>query len=197
MRPARLVLLAPALLLALMLGMPAGVLAADPVVVTGTVVRAGSPVTGVAVAVSITGSDQILSATTDDAGAFSVQVDAGIGDELQVFATGQTSRSEPDANGCVTSETPTGHLVVTLDSLTPAQLVVPLDTVVTGTACGATATPHRTARPHRSTHPGATPPSTDAVGGGRTSGSGTGLPFVVVVLTLAGAGSLALVRRRA
>jgi hypothetical protein len=197
MRSARLALLLPIVLLATLIGTPAGVLAADPLVVTGKVVRDGSAVTGVAVTVSVTGSDQVASATTDDLGAFSVQVEAGVGDELQVFATGQTSRSDPDANGCVTSETPTGHLVVTLDSLQPAPLVVLLDKVVTGTACGATATPHPTARPHRTTHAGATPPSTDAIPGGGTPGSGTGLPIVVAVLTLAGAVSLALVRGRA
>ena len=60
MRRARLALLVPVALLAALLAMPAGVLAADPVIVTGTVVRDGQPVTGVRVTVNVAGDDTLI-----------------------------------------------------------------------------------------------------------------------------------------
>ena len=67
-RPAVLVVLAA---LVALLAMPAVALAADPVTVTGTVVRDGAPVVGVEVVVSVTGTDVIASTATDEQGAFS------------------------------------------------------------------------------------------------------------------------------
>ncbi len=184
MRSARSALLALAALTAALLA-PAGVLAADVVTVTGTVVHGGAPVTGVEIVVSVTGSDQILSATTDEAGAFSIQVEGGGDTVLQVYATGQTSRSDPDVAGCVTSETPVGSLSVTIEALPPPPLVVPLDEVITGTVCSATARPE------------VTPPATDTVRAGPVRSSGGGTPAILAGLALLVAGSLSLARRRA
>src|SRR4051794_11532680 len=85
-----------------LLAVPAAALAADPVTVSGTVVRGGTPVNAAQVVVHVTGSDQLAATTTDEQGAFSVTVDAEVGAEVQIDVTGQTSRSGPDAQGCVT-----------------------------------------------------------------------------------------------
>ncbi len=186
MRRARLVVLAPVALLAALLAAPSGVLAADAVTVTGTVVRDGAPVTGVAVVVTVTGGDVIASGNTDEGGAFSIDIEAIVGDQVQVSATGQTFRSEPDARGCVHTETPVGRLSTTLEAIPPAPLEVALDQLLTGTVCGATGSPR------------ITPPATDALVGAHGGGSVSGgsLLLVLGVLALAGAGSWVLAARR-
>jgi hypothetical protein len=189
MRQARLTLVAVATVLALLVAAPAGALAADSVTVTGTVVRDGQPVIGVEVVVSVTGSDMIASTATDEHGAFALDVEAGIGSELQVFATGQTSRSDPDAQGCVRTETPIGHLTATIEALPPAPLTVPLDTVITAKVCTATGTPGPTPR--------VTPPSTDLDASRPAGGSSAGLLIVLGLLAITGGASLTLARRRA
>ena len=166
-----------------LLAMPSAALAADPVSVSGTVVRDGAPVTGVQVVVSVTGSDQIVAATTDEAGAFAVQVEAEVGSEVRIDATGQTSRSEPDAQGCVRIETPAGELTFTIEALPLAALEVPLDDELTGVVCAPTATP------------GVTPPSTDVPANGAARPSGTGLLLVLGVLAILAGGMIALARR--
>ena len=184
MRRARLALLVPVALLAALLAMPAGVLAADPVIVTGTVVRDGQPVTGVRVTVSVAGDDTIAQATTDEAGAFSVEVEAVVGSEVSVSATGQTFTSDPDANGCIESETPVGSLTATLDAIPPAPLTVNLDQLRTSKVCGATASPR------------ITPPATDSIFAPRPGSTpGGGVLVVLGILALVGGGSLALTRR--
>ena len=186
MRRTRLAVLAPVALLIALLGIPATALAADPVTVTGSVVRDGAPVAGVDVTISVTGGDQVVSATTDDAGVFSADLVIGVGDELSLFATGQTSSSNPDSEGCVRSETPIGSLKVTIDELPPAALEVQLDQVLSGTVCTATGKPE------------ITPPSTDAVSrGGSSHGSGSGLVLALVLLAVVATGALAAGRRRA
>lgn len=172
-------------LVAMLLALPAGVAATGTVTVGGTVVHDGTPVTGVDVVVSVTGSDVIAAATTDENGAFSVELEAAAGDTVRVYATGRTSRSDPDAQGCVRTETPIGSLESVIDAIPPAPLVVALDQVVTGKVCTATAKPR------------VTPPATDAGGVRRAGGTGGGLLLVLGMLALAGAGSLALARRRA
>lgn len=167
-----------------LLALPSGVLASDGVTVTGSVVRDGAPVTGVDIVVSVTGTDLIVSAATDENGMFTATVEAGVGSEIQVFATGRTSRSEPDRNGCVTSETPIGQLTATIDAVPPAPLTVTLDTVLSSTVCGATATP------------GVTPPSTDVAGSTPAGGAGSGLLLVLGLLALAGGGARSLVPHR-
>lgn len=185
-RPA---LLAVFAVVAVLMAMPATALAADPVTVTGTVVRDGAPVVGVEVVVSVTGTDVIASTATDELGAFSVEVEAEVGSELQVFATGQTSRTGPDNAGCVRTETPIGDTTAVIEALPPTPITVELDTVLTSTACTPTGTPGT---------PGVTPPSTDGRIPGRPSGGVRGGLLVVLgLLALAGGGSLALVRRRA
>jgi hypothetical protein len=180
-RPATVVI---AVVAAALLALPSGVLAVDGVTVTGSVIREGAPVTGVDVVVSVTGSDMIVSAATDENGMFAVAVEAGVGSELQVFATGSTSQSDPDRNGCVTFETPIGQLTTIIEEVPPASLTVDLGTVLESTVCGATGTP------------GVTPPSTDAGGPQTAGGVGGGLLLVLGVLGLAGAGALSVAPRR-
>ena len=185
MRRTRLILL-PLLALASLLALPAGALAADSVTLGGTVVRDGAPVTGVAVTVSVVGYDTVAAAVTDENGAFAVEIEAVIGDEVRVTAKGQTFTSQPDRNGCVRTETPIGRASMTLDELPPAPLEVALDQLITSEVCGATATPR------------VTPPATDAgLRRGSGGGSGSGLLLVLGALALAGGGALALARRRA
>ena len=127
-RPATLAVLGA---LVVLLAMPAVALAADPVTVTGTVVRDGAPVVAVEVVVSVSGTDVIASTATDEQGAFSVEVEAEVGSELEVFATGQTSRTGPDDEGCVRTETPIGDTTSVIETLPPAPITVELDTVLT------------------------------------------------------------------
>jgi hypothetical protein len=140
-----------AVVAALLLALPAAALAIDPVTIAGTVVREGAPVTGVQVLVSVVGGDQIATTTTDEDGAFAVPVEATAGAQVRIDVTGQTSRSEPDAQGCVRIETPSGSLTFSLETLEPAPVEVAMDDVLTGTVCAPTSAPH------------ITPPSTDAV----------------------------------
>lgn len=168
----------------LLVALPGTARAAEPVVITGTVVHDGTPVTGVEVVVSVTGSDIIAAATTDEHGVFGVEVEAGAGDTVRVYATGQTSRSEPDGQGCVRTETRVGSLETPLVEVPPAPLVVSLDQVITGEVCTATSKPR------------VTPPATDVRGPRQAGGGGSGLLLVLGVLALLGSGSIALARRR-
>jgi hypothetical protein len=180
-------IVAAALMLILVLPATAFAATAD---IGGTVTVEGAPAAGAEVTVLVQGSDEILSTTTDENGAWTLQVDVDPGAVLEVNGTGQTTTSEPDKDGCVTSTTPSGQVLVTI----PAEGAVPaidvsLDTVLTGTVC-ATKTPPDTGgsgggngggsgggekpaqqKPNRD---GLTPPSTDTitVGGPMTSGNG-------------------------
>jgi len=184
-RRARPIALVAIALLAALLAAPTGVLAAGPVTVTGTVVRDGLPVTGASVTVSVVGGDLVASATTDETGAFTADIEALAGDQVSVSAKGQTFQSEPDARGCVHFETPTGSLAATLDTLPPGPLEVTLDQLVTSTVCGTTATPR------------VTPPATDAIAAPRPgSASRGGLLLALGVLALAGTASLLVASRR-
>jgi hypothetical protein len=182
MRPLRLVALVVVVLLALAL-VPAAALAADPVTISGTVVRDGSPVTGVQVVVSVTGSDQIVAATTDEQGAFSVQVDAVPGSDVRIEATGQTSRSDPDSANCVHLETPSGTLTFTIQALPVDPVVVTMDQVITGLVCGPTPTPR------------VTPPSTDVASPPAGHAAETGLLVALGVMSLMIGASLSFARR--
>jgi len=184
MRPLRFAALVVVALLAIAV-VPASALAADPVTVAGTVVRDGQPVTGVQVVVSVTGGDQIASASTDEQGAFSVQVEAEVGSQLRIEATGQTSRSDPDASNCVHLETPTGTLTTMIEALPLDTLTVPMDDAVTGLVCGPTPTP------------GITPPSTDVAGPGTRGTQPSSLLLVLGFVSIVAGAALALVRRRA
>ncbi|MEI7743974.1 MAG: hypothetical protein WCK58_09525, partial [Chloroflexota bacterium] len=81
MRLARLPLLAAGLLVALLVA-PSAALAADPVTVSGSVVRDGAPVAGIEVTISVAGSYANFFATTDDDGAFSADIEATAGDVI-------------------------------------------------------------------------------------------------------------------
>src|SRR4051812_23538883 len=161
----------------LLLAVPAAALAADPVTISRRVLREGAPVANVGIVVSVIGGDEIAAATTDEQGTFSVEVEAEAGSSVRIDATGQTSRSEPDAHACVRLETPTGSLTFTLDELPPAAVVVPMDDVLTGTVCGPTPTP------------GITPPSTDGPARAATGDTGGGLLLVLGALSLVAAGT--------
>jgi hypothetical protein len=170
--------------LTLTLVLPATALAATTDV-GGTVTLDGNPAAGAEVTVLVQGSDQILATTTDENGAWALQVDVEPGAILEVNGTGGTTTSKPDKDGCITSTTPSGQVQVTIpaEGAVPA-IDFPLDTLLTGTVC-ATKTPPDTGgngggngsgpkpaqqKPNRG---GVTPPSTDTitVGGPMTSGN--------------------------
>src|SRR5690349_16275383 len=98
--------------LALVLVLPATALAATTDV-GGTVTAAGAPAVGAEVTVLVQGTDQILSTTTDESGAWTLQLDVEPGAVLEVNGTGQTTTTDPDKDGCVTSSTPSGQVEVT------------------------------------------------------------------------------------
>jgi hypothetical protein len=185
--------------LALVLVLPATALGATTDI-GGTVTVDGAPAAGAEVTVLVQGSDQILSTTTDENGAWALQVDVEPGAVLDVDGTGQTTTSEPDKDGCVTSTTPSGHAQVTV----PAEGAVPpvdfaLDTILSGTVC-ATATPPDTGgnggghggggnggggdKPaqHKPGKAGLTPPSTDTITVGGPMVSGNGVLLVIGAL---------------
>jgi hypothetical protein len=186
MRPARhpFPALAVALALLALLALPGLALAAEPVAVTGTVVRDGAPVVGVEVVVRVQGTDVIGSTATDEQGGFSLEIEAAVGDSLELFATGQTSRSEPDPQGCIRTETPIGEATAVIEAVPPTPIEVDLDTVLTSTVCTATGTPR------------VTPPSTDGAGPAALGGPGGGLGMVLAGLALVVAGALLLPRRQ-
>jgi hypothetical protein len=167
-----------------LLAVPAAALAVEPVTVSGTVVRGGAPVNAAQVVVHVTGSDQLAATTTDEQGAFSVTVDAEVGSEVRIDVTGQTSRSGPDAQGCVTVETPSGALTFTIDAVPLEPLEVPMDDVVSGKVCGPTPTPR------------VTPPSTDVLPPLSGSDAGVGLVVVLGLVSLLAGVGLALTARR-
>jgi hypothetical protein len=138
-------------------------LAADPLVVAGTVSRDGAPVAGASVTVLVDGTDTVMPATSDGTGAWQVTVDAASGDTLSIGAG--TSTSATDAAGCVRTETATGRMSVAVDAL-PASVDVVLDTVRTATVCAATATPDSAITP---------PPTDAAMAGGRRGGDASAL----------------------
>jgi hypothetical protein len=187
MRHARRTLLALAVVLATLLAVPGSAFGADAVTLAGSVVLDGQPAAGASVVVSVVGTDIAVATATDEEGAFSVDLEAGVGDQLTVVATGQTVRTGPDAKGCVRSETPTGRVTTTIETLPPDTVTVEMDKVISSTVCSATATPRPTAR--------VTPPATDADGPG-PGAAGAGLLLVLGMLALTTGGSLALAPRR-
>jgi len=169
--------------LALAFALPGTVLAATVDVAGTATLPGGGPAAGVEILVLVQGTDQIVPTKTDANGAWALQVDADAGSVLEISATGATTRSKPDAKGCVTLTTPTARVTVTIETLPLAAIDFPLDGAITSTECTAIATPH----------PVNTPPSTDSIaGGGSSPGSGTAL----VILALAGCSSLVLAAAR-
>lgn len=143
-----------ALAAAAVLALPATASAASAIDLVGTVTRDGAPVAGVSVTALLDGSDMIASATTDETGAFALQLEGEIGGVVQVRATGPTVDLPPDEQGCVRSETLTGGATVTIEALPVPPVAISLDTVLESTVCAATASPE----------PAVTLPATDTKG---------------------------------
>jgi hypothetical protein len=135
-------------------------------------------VSGASVTVLVSGSDTVMPATSDETGAWTVAIDTVTGDTLEIAAS--TSTSAPSGDGCIRTETATGHVSVAVEGL-PASVDVVLDSVRSSTVCAATAPPD----------PVITPPPTDATGGGGTRGSDAGVLAVVLVLVLVATAALA------
>jgi hypothetical protein len=177
--------------LALVLALPASAMAAT-VDVTGTVTAADgiTPAAGVEIAILVEGSDEIHAATSDESGAWAVQLDLVAGDVLEVNATGESSRTEPDDEGCVGVITPTARVEVTVGETALEPIAIVLDGEISSEICAATATPEAEVTPRAEgtprSEPGVTPPSTDAgPGAARTTGSGT-----LVIVGLLALGSM-------
>lgn len=145
----RLLALAGAALLAL----PATVLAASAIDLSGTVTRDAAPVEGVSVTAWLVGDDMIVAATTDANGAFAMQLEGDAGGVIQLRAAGPTVTFEPDDLGCVRSETPTGRAEITIEAFPVPPAAISLDTLVVSNVCGTAATPG----------PALTLPPTDAI----------------------------------
>ena len=136
----------------------------------------GVPAAGVEVVVVVAGTDLVRATTTDAAGAFSVEVEAAVGDMIDIRATGPTVSGEPDEAGCVTSRTPIGGCRCHDRVAAARPVAVELDHAIESRVCSATAAPDRPRRTHR---PDPTPPATDraADGDGATP---AGRPFLAV-----------------
>jgi Carboxypeptidase regulatory-like domain len=179
-----------AMAFALVLVLPATVLAAT-YDVSGTVTAAdGAPVAGAEVTILVQGTDQILSTTTDGNGAWTISVDVDPGAVLEVNGTGPGVTSEPDADGCITTTTGSGRVEVTV----PAEgqvgpVALALDTELVGKVCTATGKPGQPARP------GTTPPATDAIAQG-SAGAGNGSLLLVAGLVAFMAATVALTATR-
>jgi hypothetical protein len=171
--------------LAALLMVPATALAADPVTVSGLVTRDGAPAAAVEVALLVDGSDLVFSATTGDDGAFAVAVEAGIGSKIAIRATGPTVVSETGENGCVRRDTPIGSIALTLDTLTPDAVTVPLDAVISSSVCSATGRPDPVL------------PATDGPDAARPGTPGTGAGAVLAALAILAGLALVTGRHRA
>ncbi len=200
--------------LVLVLVLPATALAAT-VDVGGTVTNTdGSPAAGAEISILVRGTDQIFAATTDENGAWALQLDAEPGAILDVQGMGQQTTSEPDAAGCTTTTTPSGQTTATIPAEGPVPPIdFPLDELLTGSVC-ATVTPPDTGGSNggggssggsgggkapaqqKPESAGVSPPSTDTlpVAGATTPGSATflllggliGLTGVILAATVGG-----------
>lgn len=144
--------------LALVLVLPATALAAT-FDVGGTVTNSdGTPAAGAEITILVQGTDQILATTTDETGAWALQLDAEPGAVLEVNGTGVSTTTEPDADGCTTTTTPSGQVNATIpaEGAVPA-IDFPLDNLLTGTVCATV-----------------TPPDTGGGTGGGNGGGGNG-----------------------
>ena len=206
--------------LALVLVLPTTALAAT-FDVGGTVTSTdGSPAVGAEITILVQGTDTILATTTDENGAWALQLDVEPGAVLEVNGTGQSTSTEPDKDGCVTTTTPSGQTNATI----PAEGAVPaidfaLDTLLTGTVC-ATVTPPDTGgssgggngggnggggsgggstpAKQKPDTAGVTPPATDTLPvGGRTRPGNATFLLLGGLIGLSGAVLLLTSRRRA
>ena len=197
--------------LALVLVLPATALAAT-FDVGGTVTTAdGAPAVGAEITILVQGTDQIHATTTDENGAWALQLDAEPGAILEVNGTGQSTTTEPDADGCITTTTPSGQVNATIpaEGTVPA-IDFPLDDPLTGIVCPDPATPPTTgggggnggggeapAKQQPDTA-GLTPPSTDTLSMAKGSTTAGNAMFLVlgVLVGLTGAVLVLTDRRR-
>jgi hypothetical protein len=144
--------------LALVLVLPATALAAT-FEVGGTVTTTdGAPAVGAEITILVQGTDQIHATTTDENGAWALQVDAEPGAVLEVNGTGVSTSTEPDADGCTTTTTPSGQVTATIPAEGDVPAIdFPLDNLLTGVVCV-----------------DATPPDTGGGNGGNGGGGGGG-----------------------
>jgi hypothetical protein len=161
----------------------------------------GVSVAGVEIAVLVQGTDQVIATTTDEAGAWALQVDAEPGAVLEVSATGAQAQSEPGEDGCVTLTTPIARLAVTIEELPLTPIEVPLDGVITDETCPEPppAEPVDTPEPTPPFTGGAaarTPPSTDTPGADGPGATGSAFLVIAGVLAMVVGGSAAISRRR-
>ena len=196
--------------LALVLVLPATALAAT-FDVGGTVTNAdGSAAAGAEITILVQGTDQVLATTTDETGAWALQVDAEPGAVLEVNGTGVSTSTEPDADGCTTTTTPSGQVNATIPAEGDVPAIdFPLDNLLSGTVC-ANATPPDTGggngggdgeapEAQQPDTAGVTPPSTDTLpmtSSGTTAGNAAYLVLGVLV-GLTGTVLLLTDRRRA
>ena len=141
---ARIVLIALLSLLAL----PAAAFAADPVTLSGTVTRDGTPVAGVEVAVTVDASDLILSATTRRRRLLQPRHRRG----ASVPRSSCTPRARPPPpartrTGACATRRRSGSTTLTLETLTPDPVALPLDQVIKSVVCSATGRPDARRRP--------------------------------------------------
>jgi hypothetical protein len=144
--------------LALVLVLPATALAAT-FGVAGTVTNTdGSPAAGAEITILVQGTDQILATITDENGAWALEIEAEPGAVLEVNGTGVSTTTEPDADGCTTTTTPSGQVNATIPAEGDVPAVdFPLDNVLTGSVCATV-----------------TPPDTGGGNGGNGGGNGGG-----------------------
>ena len=206
-----------AMAIALVLVLPAAALAAT-YDVSGTVTdKEGAPVAGAEVTILVQGTDQILSTTSDASGAWALQLDVEPGAVLEVNGTGQSTTSEPDADGCVTTTTPSGQANATVPAEGPVPPIdFPMDNPLTGIVCSDPATPPTTGggngggdngggnggeapAEQQPDTAGVTPPSTDTLPVARSSTTAGNAAFLVlgVLVGLTGTVLVLTDRRRA
>jgi hypothetical protein len=194
--------------LALVLVLPATALAAT-FDVGGTVTTSdGAPAVGAEITILVQGTDQIHATTTDENGAWALQLDAEPGAVLEVNGTGQPTTTEPDADGCVTTTTPSGQVIATIpaEGTVPA-IDFPLDNPLTGIVCSDPATPPTTGgggdggeapAEEQPDTAGVTPPSTDTLPVPKSGTTAGNAMFLVlgVLIGLTGAVLVLTDRRR-
>jgi hypothetical protein len=165
---------------ALVLLLPATVLAAS-VEVSGTVTdKDGAAVAGAEVAILVQGTDMVFATTSDENGAWTIvlDVEADAAVVLEVNGTGPAVTTGPDDDGCTTTTTGSGQVTVELPvEGTPGPVALPLDDEISGTVCAATAKPDSPAKPDSDSpaRPALTPPATDTTGAAVASSTGTGM----------------------
>ncbi|HEX5828368.1 MAG TPA: carboxypeptidase-like regulatory domain-containing protein [Candidatus Limnocylindrales bacterium] len=187
---------------ALVLLLPATVLAAS-VEMSGTVTdKEGAAVAGATITIRVEG-DIAFETTSDENGAWAIAIEVGADPDVEVSAEGPTVTIGPDGDGCTTSTTSTGRTTVTLPAEgAPAPVALALDQEVSGTVCAETAKPEKTPKPDSPqkavspARPALTPPATDTIEAAGASSTGTGMLLLLGGLAAFVALTAALSARR-